>query len=604
LNTFKITVLPENKTIEVSKEKTLHLALAEAGFPIEGTCGGRGTCGKCKIKVIEGQNALSVIPSKKLSHEEIEAGWRLACLIPISEDMIVMLPPKAEEGDRKTHLSGKDYYPINIDLKKKHLVLEKPTLQDQTSDLRRIALELGIEKPQFTPQIIKKAPEVLRKAKFDVTVTYIENKLLDIEVGDTASELYGVAFDIGTTTVVGSLIDLNNGKVIAASAAANLQRGYGADVIARITYVSENNDGLDTLQKKVIETLNNIIENLVNKTGIKRENIYSIATVGNTCMQHLLVGADPTNIAGSPYIPVFQDSINLSAYQLGIETNKESVIYVSPNIAGYVGADTVGVILATELEKSDQLLLAVDIGTNGELVLGNKEKMLSCSTAAGPAFEGAQIKYGMRAADGAIEEVVIDESVNIKVIGNKKPVGICGSGLVDAVAQLVKVGIIEASGRIIAPEEAVDMPEDLVSRIVKGQNGYDFVLYRDVLGKDILLTQKDVRELQLAKGAIYAGIKILAKEFGVEIKDIGKVLLAGAFGNYINIESAKIIKLLPKELEVEQVGNAAGIGSRMIIASDEEKQRADLIAKKVRYIELSSRLDFQDEFITALNFGD
>ncbi len=604
MKTFKVTVLPNNKTIEVSGEKSLHAALTDAGFPIEGTCGGRGTCGKCKVKILDGTKSLSRGISKKLTKDEQEAGWRLACLIPIEEDLKIMIPRKAEEGDRKSHLGGSNFYEVNTVLQKKHLSLQQPTLKDQTSDLRRIAVELGINDPEFSYQIIKKASKVLRDGKFDVTVTFTENKLLDIEEGDTADELYGVAFDIGTTTVVGSLLNLKTGEVLSAHAEANLQRGYGADVIARITYVSENKDGLEILQTKVIETLKNIIDNLVEKSNIDRKNIYSIVAVGNTTMQHLLVGADPTHIARAPYIPAFQDSLKLKTVDLGLDVNDEAQIYVAPNVAGYVGADTVGVVLATYIEESEDMLLAVDIGTNGELVLGNKDRMLSCSTAAGPAFEGAQIKYGMRAANGAIEKVKITDTVNLEVIGNVKPVGICGSGLVDAVAELVRVGIISSQGRILPPEEVSGLSQDLVDRIIEGQNGYDFVLYRDEAGEDVLLTQKDVRELQLAKGAIYAGINILVKEMGIELKDISKVLLAGAFGNYIDINSAKTIKLLPAELDVAQVGNAAGIGSRMLLASELEKERADNISKKIQYVELSSRLDFQDEFITALGFGN
>jgi uncharacterized 2Fe-2S/4Fe-4S cluster protein (DUF4445 family) len=306
----------------------------------------------------------------------------------------------------------------------------------------------------------------------------------------------------------------------------------------------------------------------------------------------------------SPYIPVFQGSLKLNAHSLGINVNKEAILYTAPNISGYVGADTVGVILATSLEKSEEILLAVDIGTNGEIVLGNKEKILACSAAAGPAFEGAQIKQGMRASIGAIEKVEITDDVYIEVIGNAKPIGICGSGLVDAVAELVNVGIINKGGKILSPDEVPDLPDTLKNRIVQGQHGFDFVLYRGENSiNDVSLTQKDVRELQLAKGAIYAGIKILAKELGAELKDINRVLLAGAFGSYIRVESAKTINLLPHELTIEQVGNAAGVGSRMVLVSDKEKERASYIANKVKYIELSTRADFQDEFMMAMDFG-
>lgn len=605
MKSFQITLLPENRKLKVSENEFLHSALTDAGVHIESTCGGKGTCGKCKVKVVEGTNTLAKDPGKKLSHDDIEAGWRLACLIPVEEDLTIWLPEKAEEGDRKSSLSGQEQYNVVTNISKTHLEVAKPSLDNQASDINRILEKLDLDKPLVSYEVIKKAPEVIRSSKEGVTLTCEGNRMIDIEPGDTTNHIYGIAFDIGTTTVAGSLIDLTNGKVIAAHAEANAQRNYGADVIARITYTSENDGGLQIMKEKAIETLNNITDKLIEKTQINRDNIYSIVTVGNTVMQHLLVGADPVNIALSPYVPVFQNSLRLNAYDMGIKINKEATIYTVPNVSGYVGADTVGVALATHIEESDDILLAVDIGTNGEMILGNKDRMLACSTAAGPAFEGASITYGMRAADGAIERVKLTDTVEIEVIGNTKAIGICGSGLVDAVAELVRVGIVNVSGRLLPPEDLPEnLSENLRNRVVPGRNGYDFVLYVDEdSSKNVLLTQKDIRELQLAKGAILAGIKIMIKEYGISTKDISRVLLAGAFGSYIGVEAAKEIALLPTELDVEQVGNAAGTGSRMALASDVEKDRADRIADNIDYIELSSRPDFQDEFMGAMGFN-
>ena len=603
MKSFQITVLPENRKLQVTDEKSLHSALLDAGIYIEASCGGKGTCGKCKVKVLEGK-ALATEAGKRLSKEETEAGWRLACLITIEEHLTILLPQKAEEDDRKTSLSGKKHYDVNTSFKKVNLTIDKPSIGDQRSDLNRVLVALGESDLDVSLQVIEKAPDIIRQSKYNVTVTIDDKKIVDIEQGDTSKEIYGVAFDIGTTTVVGSLINLITGQVVAANAEANGQRSFGADVIARITYVSENEKGLETLRGKVIETLNKIINNLVVNAKVNKEHIYSVATVGNTVMQHLLVGSNPANIAISPYIPVFQNALKLRACLLGIDVNKEAFLYTAPNVAGYVGADTVGVVLATFLEKREDILLAVDIGTNGEIVLGNRERMLACSAAAGPAFEGAQIKQGMRAANGAIEKVEITDDVYIGVIGDAKPIGICGSGLVDAVAELVHIGIINKGGRMLSSEEVPDLPAALKDRIVEGQHGFDFVLYKAENPADnVNLTQKDIRELQLAKGAIYAAIKILIKELGIEFKDISRVLLAGAFGNYIQVKSAKTIGLLPYELEVEQVGNAAGVGSRMLLASDKEKERAGYIAGKIKYLELSSRPDFQDEFMAAMGFG-
>ena len=588
----------------MTNKKSLYSALLDAGINVEGSCGGKGTCGKCKVKVSDRGKTLAGAVSEKLSKEEIEAGWRLACLIPVEEHLSVLLPQKAEEVDRKAVLSGEGYYDVDTNLKKVNITIDKPSLDDQRADISRTMATLGADDFCISLQVVEKASDIIRRSDYNITVTIDDKKIIDIEQGDTSREIYGVAFDIGTTTVVGSLINLTTGQILAAHAEANAQRSFGADVIARITYVSENENGLNTLKGKVVETLNSIINSLVARAEINKENIYSIATVGNTVMQHFLVGSNPIGIAMSPYIPVFQGSLKLNAHSLGINVNKEAILYTAPNISGYVGADTVGVILATSLEKSEEILLAVDIGTNGEIVLGNKEKILACSAAAGPAFEGAQIKQGMRASIGAIEKVEITDDVYIEVIGNAKPIGICGSGLVDAVAELVNVGIINKGGKILSPDEVPDLPDTLKNRIVQGQHGFDFVLYRGENSiNDVSLTQKDVRELQLAKGAIYAGIKILAKELGAELKDINRVLLAGAFGSYIRVESAKTINLLPHELTIEQVGNAAGVGSRMVLVSDKEKERASYIANKVKYIELSTRADFQDEFMMAMDFG-
>ena len=603
MKSFQIAAFPENRKIQVVGGKSLYLALLDAGIHIEASCGGKGTCGKCKVKVLDRKKALANEADKKLSKEEVEAGWGLACLTPVEEDLSILLPRKAEEDDRKTSISGRDYYDVDTSFKKVNVTIDKPSPGDQRSDISRIIAALGKSDLDVSLQVLEKASDIIRQSDYNVTVTIDDKNIIDIEQGNVSKEIYGVAFDVGTTNVAGSLINLITGQVIAAHAEANSQRSFGADVVARITYVSENEKGLETLKGKVIETLNGIINNLAVDAGINKENIYSVTTVGNTVMQHLLVGSNPINIAMSPYIPVFQDSLKLKAHSLGIDVNREALLYVAPNVAGYVGADTVGVILATFLEKSEDILLAVDIGTNGEIVLGNREKIVACSAASGPAFEGAQIKQGMRAANGAIEKLEITDDVYIEIIGNTKPIGICGSGLVDAVAELINVGIINKGGRILPPDEVPDLSVALKNRIVEGQHGFDFVLYKAESPADnVLLTQKDVRELQLAKGAIYAAIKILTKELGIEFKDINRVLLAGAFGNYIQVKSAKTIGLLPRELDVEQIGNAAGVGSRMVLTSDKEKERASYIAGKIKYLELSSRPDFQDEFIMAMNF--
>jgi uncharacterized 2Fe-2S/4Fe-4S cluster protein (DUF4445 family) len=598
--------MPMNREIEVKEKNNLLNVLNDSDIYVEGTCGGRGTCGKCKVKILNKKLPITDSDKKKLTEAELKEGYRLACRVEINADLKIEVPSQAKEDDRKSSISSLSDLEVSSSFKKHYIELPKPVLKDQAGDFERIKRVLPERDVQISLNILRKIPKILRDAKFKITVTLYNNIIIDVEKGDTREHLYGVAFDIGTTTVVGALINLNNGETISISSIGNPQRSFGADVISRITYAAEE-DGLKTLRKKVIEGMNGIIEDLCSKNNIEENNIYHIATVGNTTMHHLFLGVDPTYVARAPYIPGFQNGQRFKANEVGFFVNPDACVYVVPNIAGYVGADTVGVVLDTHIESSEEIKLAIDIGTNGEVLLGSGDKLLACSTAAGPAFEGAQIKYGMRAAEGAIEKVQINEKCEIKTIGNKPPVGICGSGLLDAVAQLVKVGVVDSSGRMLSPDEVNGLSEDVRSRIVKGKNGYDFVLAEEEnagINEPVLLTQKDVRELQLAKGAIYAGIKVMQKELGINDEEISEIILAGAFGSYIDRESALGIGLVP-EVDIEKinsVGNSAGRGSQMVLISDREKERSIQIAKNVEYIELSTNQDFQTEYMLAMNF--
>jgi len=383
---------------------------------------------------------------------------------------------------------------------------------------------------------------------------------------------------------------------------------FGADVLSRITYASKGPEQLKQLQTLVIEGLNKIIEGLCKNNQIRREEIYQAVVVGNTTMSHLFLGIDPTCLGPAPFIPVFRQSVQVEALELGLNILETGHVVVVPNVAGYVGADTVAVMIAAKVDQLPGYTLAVDIGTNGEIILAGGKRILTCSTAAGPAFEGAEIKYGMRAADGAIERVKITDDVELAVIGNTKPIGICGSGLIDAIAQMAEAGVIYESGRIVnVPEDMAKLPPKIQERIRQGEGGFEFVIAwgKDSgSGEDVVLTQKDIRELQLAKGAILAGIKILMKEMGIGLEQLDRVLLAGAFGNYISKESALQIGLLPN-VPVEQIkaiGNAAGNGAKMVLLSKEERKKAVTLAGLSEHLELSTRSDFQDEFIDALAF--
>lgn len=446
----------------------------------------------------------------------------------------------------------------------------------------------------------------MRKCNYSGTIALLANKLLDLESGDTTAQCYGLAFDIGATTVAGTLMDLKTGSNLKSIAALNKQQIYGADIISRIDFAAKQ--GVKVLQSKVAETVNDIIEDILAETSIKREHVYLATVVGNSTMTHMMLGIDPTSLIQKPYVQVCNRSLTVAASDIGINLAAETAIHFLPGIKGYIGSDTVGAILATEIDKNSDISLLIDIGTNGEIVIGRNKKILCCSTAANPAFEGVKIKHGMRAAQGAIEEVVISEDCIVKVIGNVAPVGICGSGLIDCVAQLIKAGIISNNGRIRNPALLQGKVLDKVLRRLKpGSNGLEFELVSaadSANGEAITVTQQDVRELQLAKGAILAGIRILLQEMDLNIKSVKTVYLAGAFGSHVKIDSIKMIKLIPEfpEAVYANAGNAAGIGAQKALLNQVARAEANSIARQVDYLDLSSHPLFLKIFADSMNF--
>ncbi|HHY25906.1 MAG TPA: DUF4445 domain-containing protein [Desulfitobacterium dehalogenans] len=606
----KVTFFPEKKTVEISEGTTLLEAAIAAGIQLESTCGGRGTCGKCKVQVEPGKlDSHKDYGNKFLSESEKEEGWVLACKVQVQEDLTVQVKDQQKDAHRrKTGLDQSIDVEVNPSVEKHFLQLSRPTVADQTPDWDRLVAALPNQATLFNRRIAVNLPNVFRDANFQVTAAVAGDSLLAVEGGDTTQRSYGLAIDIGTTTTVVYLMDLNSGKAVDSDAVTNPQRVFGADVLSRITYASKGPEQLKQLQTLVIEGLNKIIEGLCKNNQIRREEIYQAVVVGNTTMSHLFLGIDPTCLGPAPFIPVFRQSVQVEALELGLNILETGHVVVVPNVAGYVGADTVAVMIAAKVDQLPGYTLAVDIGTNGEIILAGGKRILTCSTAAGPAFEGAEIKYGMRAADGAIERVKITDDVELAVIGNTKPIGICGSGLIDAIAQMAEAGVIYESGRIVnVPEDMAKLPPKIQERIRQGEGGFEFVIAwgKDSgSGEDVVLTQKDIRELQLAKGAILAGIKILMKEMGIGLEQLDRVLLAGAFGNYISKESALQIGLLPN-VPVEQIkaiGNAAGNGAKMVLLSKEERKKAVTLAGLSEHLELSTRSDFQDEFIDALAF--
>ncbi len=418
---------------------------------------------------------------------------------------------------------------------------------------------------------------------------------------------YGAAFDIGTTTVVGMLWDLHEGRLVDMIAKTNPQSRYGADVISRITYSSETPENLVQMQRIILGCFNEMLEAFTEQYRIEKMWIRKAAVVGNTTMSHLFLGYDPASLARAPFEPAFTGAVVRKAPELKLSMNPDADIYILPNIAGHVGSDIVGVMVASGMKEKQGITLAIDIGTNGEIVLGGMGRMLTCSTAAGPAFEGARIYQGMRAAEGAIEKVQIkDGAVNLKIIGNTAPVGICGSGLIDALAQMLEAGIITFKGNLISREDAVSngLHPELAERLRKGDNGNEFVLAWREKDEDIVISQKDIREVQLAKGAIFGGIQVLLQCLGISAGDLDEIMLAGAFGSYIDKQSALRIGLLPEiDLQrVKHIGNAAGVGACMALLSAGAQEQAELLSRETEHVELALHPAFEREYLQGMYF--
>lgn len=612
MRVVKVKFLSQEKEAWVPAGSSIFQAAAAAGVQVEGSCGGKGACGKCRVKILSGGSGEPLSTEKEhLSGKDLAGGWALACQRPAEDGMIVDVEYLKDTQQRKSDLGSPDVVTAaDPSAEKFFIAMDPPIIEDQTPDLERLLGRLPRDNVKAGPGVLSALPGVLRKAGFKVTAALVDNRLVAVEPGDTTRRKFGLAFDIGTTTLAGYLLDLNNGKTLAVSSLTNPQKVYGSDVISRINHASSGAAGLKQLQELVLGGVNEIVCSLLGENRVEENEVYEAVVVGNTTMSHIFFGIDPTYLAPAPFIPAFRQSIETRAGDLGLRINPAGRVLALPNIAGYVGSDTVGVMLATGMDRPEGISLAVDIGTNGEVVLSGRGRIVTCSTAAGPAFEGSHIRHGMRAAQGAIESVTLNGDVSLKVIGDADPRGICGSGLIDAAAEMLKAGIIDRTGRFANPEAPEwPMPPRLSSRLRKGDNGSEFVLVPGSgasTGDDIVITQKDIRELQLAKGAILAGIRVLLNEVGVTAADIDEVLLAGAFGNYIRKESALAIGLLPpvSVQRIIPVGNAAGKGAVLALVSRTERSRADYLSLSAEHVELSSRRDFQEEFVNALHFPE
>jgi uncharacterized 2Fe-2S/4Fe-4S cluster protein (DUF4445 family) len=603
---------PEGRTLLVPDGQTILQAAQACGLHLEAPCGGNGTCGGCRVVIPQATPPPSAACRRELTGEELRRRMRLACQMHVHTDLRVVVPEETRLGNQKILTDGVERkVPLAPNVRKLAVRLPPPSVSDQRADSDRILdvlAEKGMPDLTIDVQTIRDLSQRLRALKFHAAAVVIGDEVVHVERPTTSNACYGIAFDVGTTTLVGYLMDLTTGKVVAVSSRANPQAAYGDDVIARIEYCGNAKDGQRTLQTLVVDALNEMAAECCRRATLRPSAVYEATVVGNTTMNHLLLRLPVGPIARAPFVAASASAHVVPAKDLGLKISPVGRVYTAPLIASFVGADTVGVILATGMNDGSRLRLAIDIGTNGEIVLGTRERLLACSTAAGPAFEGARIRYGMRAATGAIDRVDFDGGkVILHTIDEAPAAGLCGTGLIDAVAALVESGIVAGNGLMRSAADAAKTAPALARRIVgtDGETGFLLADKKETeSGHPILLTQKDVREVQLAKGAMAAGVETLLEEFGAGIDDVAEVLLAGAFGNYIRPERALAIGLLPRAAadKVRFVGNAAGTGARMLLVNRGLRQVAEGVARGVEHVELSQRPDFQRRFADAMFF--
>jgi len=614
----KVTFLPDNVAVDVDDNTNLFRAVKASGVYVLSSCGGKGNCGKCKVIIKEG-----TVESGKsrsfLSAEETERSYVLACLSRVKGDVIVEIPQESRmQAKHKIATGAKTEELIKLmqsaggclesRIKRIHLELSPPTIDDNIADYERV--RRALDKSGFDAShlhlnylVLSKLSHVLREGGWNVTVSVFNVgavlEVLDIFPGDTTKTRYGAAVDIGTTTVVVYLVDMTNGNIIGTASTYNSQVKCGDDVITRIVYATERN-GLKELQGLVVGNINTMLTELAEKNKVPQGMIDYIVVAGNTTMEHLFYGIDPQHLREEPYIPTATFFPLIRGKNVGLQVDPQAIIYSMPNVASYVGGDITAGVLVSQLHKQDTVSLFIDIGTNGEIVLGNKDWLVTAACSAGPAFEGSGIKFGMRAMEGAIEEVEINPKtyeVNFRVIGDSKPIGICGSGMIDILAEMYLNGVIDQRGKI---------REEIGSkRIRRGESGLEFVIawrVESAINKEIVITEVDLDNLIRAKAAIYAGFATLLSHMDMQFGDIEKLYIAGGFGRYIDIERAITIGMLP-DLPVDRfqfLGNTSIMGAYYGLLCDRLRHEVEEIAKRMTYIELSVSRSFMDEYMSAL----
>ena len=619
---FQIKFMPEDRIIDVEDGTSLLEAAAKAEIFIKSGCGGKGTCGACKVVVLSGDPL--VTGTGNLTPEQISKGVRLACQTMIQGDMTIEVPPESRlqehqvlmgdvhkgilQESKHDLLERFGHHPLATKLR---ISLSVPTLTENTSDWARLNMELrrvlkAEDKPIHIPlSVLKHLPESLRKTNWDVSVT-----LTEIDSGFTVTRVepgndhppYGLAIDIGTTTVVVYLINLLTGEIEEQQGSYNKQAKYGDDVISRIVYAVENEEHLLGIQHAVVDTINELIDKIIARKSISNMDISSAIVAGNTTMTQLFLGVNPRYIRLEPYIPTMTSVPSVPAREIGLHMIPEALVHCYPSVASYVGGDIVAGTLVTDLANGEDIILFIDIGTNGEIVLGNQDWLVTCACSAGPSFEGGGITFGMRAMPGAIERVIIDSEtldVSLKVINNIPPVGICGSGLVDCIAKLLGAGIIDRAGNFQLGHHSGS------ERIRATPDDKEFVLawaHQSGGKKDVVITENDVKNVIRAKGAIYAGIRSLLNMVAVDIEMISRIVIAGGFGNYLNVHDSVQIGLLP-DIETDRfefIGNSSVKGARLALLSQNAWREAEELGRKMTYVELSVGATFMDEYVSAL----
>lgn len=600
---FKVVFKPDNKTVKVERGTTVLDAATSSDIYIDSICGGRGKCGKCKV-IIDG--SIHADSTDLLSHEETARGYYLACLARVAGNLTVNIPKESRVESHQI-LMRSEIVPlpaIEPPLMKIPLSLSPPSLTDYMSDLDRVTRalrNLGIENVTIGLPTLKKLSRILRENKWNVVVTLMDlwDRQEVIDIGPVSDEdLVGVAVDIGTTTLVVELVDLKSGAVIDSRSDYNKQVVYGEDVLSRILYTEEHKDGIRKLTSTVRYGINDLIRELVIDNKIRYEKICRAVISGNTVMTHLFYGLDPEYIRHEPYIPVMSYVPQMKAIKLGLSVNPNAYVYALPCRSSYVGGDVTADVIASGMSDRKEISLLIDVGTNGELVLGNESFLASCSCSAGPAFEGGEVEFGTRAMYGAIERIWIDDAkVHYSTIGNVRPKGICGSGLIELIAELFSNGIIDRVGKI--------QPDKNNIRIQVGSNGSQFVVaFKDktAINKDIVITDVDIQNILRTKAAVYASSNVLLKTFGYKFTDLTDVFIAGSFGNYLDIKKAITIGLLPDlPLDVFKfIGNGALGGARMVLLSKSMQDKAEEVVANMTHIELSVNSMFFKEFTSAL----